>query len=313
MSFMPNTMIWIPKRLVEVDLLNLAAASPEALVRYCEEDYAARVENAATQIEASGAHVVMLTGPSASGKTTSAHKIADRIAARGTRSVVVSLDNFYKNVQDYPRLPDGSPDYESVDALDVAEINQCLLSLVKTGKAEIPDFDFGSEQRRKGVLPIEVGDGVVVIEGIHALNPRLTALLPEGSAFKIYAGMREEYSRGGQRVLPTRDIRLARRAVRDYKFRGHSLEKTFSMWPAVCEGEEKNIKVFKPEADLLLDTSFSYEICCLAPFVAELRGTLAPDSPYADRLEELCGRFALCRPVDCALMPRDSMLREFIG
>lgn len=310
---MGNTEIWIPKRLVETGLLNLAAAAPETLVAYCEQDYAARIADAAAQIEASGAHVVMLTGPSASGKTTTAHKIAGCIAARGKRSVVVSLDNFYKDVKDYPLLPDGTPDYESVDALDVAEINNCLLSLVETGKAEIPDFDFSREQRRQGVIPIEVGDGVVVVEGIHALNPRLTALLPEGSAFKIYTSMREEYSANGRRAIATRDIRLARRMVRDHKFRGHSLEKTFSMWPAVCEGEDKNIKVFKPEADMILDTSFSYEVCCLAPFVAELRGGLAPDSPYAAQLEELCTLFALCAPIDESYMPRDSMLREFIG
>lgn len=313
MIFMGNTEIWIPKRLVELGLLNLAAAAPEALAAYCERDYAARIAGAVAQIEARGAHVVMLTGPSASGKTTTAHKIADCIAASGKRSAVVSLDNFYKEVSEYPLLPDGTPDYESVDALDVAEINHCLLSLVETGKAEIPDFDFAREQRRQGVIPIEVGDGVVIVEGIHALNPRLTALLPEGSAFKIYTSMREEYSSNGRRAIASRDIRLARRMVRDHKFRGHSLEKTFSMWPAVCEGEEKNIKVFKPEADTILDTSFSYEVCCLAPFVAELRGGLAPDSPYAAQLEELCAQFALCAPIPETVMPRESMLREFIG
>ena len=123
----------------------------------------------------------------------------------------------------------------------------------------------------------------------------------------------EEYSRDGQRILPTRDVRLARRMVRDHKFRGHSLEKTFSMWPAVCEGEDKNIKVFKPEADLLLDTSFSYEVCCLAPFVTALRGELAPGTPYAAQLESLCSRFALCMPLPEQSIPRTSMLREFIG
>lgn len=312
-TFMPNTLIWIPKRLVELGLVNVAARSPEAFIDYCEQDYAARVEHAAACVRESGAHVVMLTGPSASGKTTTAHKLADCIAAHGRRSAVVSLDNFYKDLKDYPRLPDGSVDYESVDALDISAINRCLLELIRTGRTQIPDFDFCGERRRHGVIPVEVGDGVVVIEGIHALNPRLTALLPEGSAFKIYAGMREEYSRDGQRILPTRDVRLARRMVRDHKFRGHSLEKTFSMWPAVCEGEDKNIKVFKPEADLLLDTSFSYEVCCLAPFVTALRGELAPGTPYAAQLESLCSRFALCMPLPEQSIPRTSMLREFIG
>ena len=165
---MPNTLIWIPKRLVELGLVNVAARSPEAFIDYCEQDYAARVEHAATCVRESGAHVVMLTGPSASGKTTTAHKLADCIAAHGRRSAVVSLDNFYKDLKDYPRLPDGSVDYESVDALDISAINRCLLELIRTGRTQIPDFDFCGERRRHGVIPVEVGDGVVVIEGIHA-------------------------------------------------------------------------------------------------------------------------------------------------
>ena len=158
---MPNTLIWIPKRLVELGLVNVAARSPEAFIDYCEQDYAARVEHAAACVRESGAHVVMLTGPSASGKTTTAHKLADCIAAHGRRSAVVSLDNFYKDLKDYPRLPDGSVDYESVDALDISAINRCLLELIRTGRTQIPDFDFCGERRRHGVIPVEVGDGVV--------------------------------------------------------------------------------------------------------------------------------------------------------
>lgn len=295
--------------------MNLAARMPAELVASGEEDYAARIERGAAAIEASGAHVVMLTGPSASGKTTTAHKLADCISAHGRHSIVVSLDNFYKNLCDYPRRPDGTPDYESVDALDIAEINKCLLELIETGRTEIPDFDFASENRRIGIIPLELHDGVVIVEGIHALNPRLTALLPEGSAFKIYAGLREEYSRAGQRVLCTRDIRLARRMVRDHKFRGHSLEKTFAMWPAVCESEDRSIKIFKPEADLLLDTSFTYEPGMLEPFVRELEAELekTPDAPYAAKLRALYSRFALFSAIDQKQIPPDSMLREFIG
>lgn len=288
---------------------------PKELVGMCEADYAIRIERASQAIEESGAHVVMLTGPSASGKTTSAHKLADCLTAHGRPGIVVSLDNFYKNLCDYPRRPDGTVDYESVDALDVAEINQCLLELIETGKTEIPDFDFKSENRRIGVIPLSLNGGVVIVEGIHALNPRLTALLPEGSAFKVYAGLREEYSDDGQRMLCTRDIRLARRMVRDHKFRGHSLEKTFAMWPAVCEGEDRNIKIFKPEADFLLDTSFSYEPCCLEPFVREMGRELekTPDVPYAGQLRALCDRFAQFTPIAQETIPANSMLREFIG
>lgn len=308
-----KNMIWIPKRLTEIGLLNVAALSAESFIEYCEQDYAARIEHTAECISSSGAHIVMLTGPSASGKTTTAHKLAECIESHGRCSAVVSLDNFFKDVSEYPKLLDGTPDYESVDALDINGINSCLLDLLHSGCTEIPDFDFCREERRRGVIPVQVGDGVVIVEGIHALNPRLTALLPPGSAFKIYAGLREEYSHNGRRVLPTRDIRLARRMVRDHKFRGHSLEKTFEMWPGVCAGEDKNIRVFKSEADLLLDTSFSYEPCTLAPFVMEMSTGIAEDSPYAKQLKALCERFALCTPLAESLMPKDSMLREFIG
>lgn len=310
---MANGLIWIPKRLVELGLLNVAAAVPQKFVAYCEQEYAARVQHAADMVRASGARVVMLTGPSSSGKTTTAHKLADALCAAGVESAVVSLDNFFKNVQDYPRLPDGRPDYESVDALDIPGILRALSSLIETGRADIPDFDFNREQRVCGTLEVCVGKGVAIVEGIHALNPRLVAGLPEGSVYKVYAGLREEYSNDGQRVLPTRDVRLARRMVRDYQFRGHSPQRTLSMWADVCRGEDENIKVFKPEADLLLDTSFSYEPCCLAPLVAALQSKVPADSPWAGTMQNLCRHLVLCTPLDAALVPADSMLREFIG
>lgn len=310
---MANGLIWIPKRLVELGLLNVAAQLPQKFVEYCEQDYAARVQQAAVQVRQSGARVVMLTGPSSSGKTTTAHKLAAALRGAGVESAVVSLDNFFKNVQDYPRLPDGRPDYESVDALDIPAILRALASLIETGHAEIPDFDFNREQRVCGTLEVSVGRGVAVVEGIHALNPRLVAGLPAGSVYKVYAGLREEYSHGGQRILPTRDVRLARRMVRDYQFRGHSPQRTLSMWADVCRGEDENIKVFKPEADLLLDTSFSYEPCCLAPLVGALSGQVPPESPWAESMQSLCARFALCTPLEAGLVPPASMLREFIG
>ena len=313
MLFMGNSLIWIPKRLVELGLLNVAAEVPRIFVDYCENDYQERIHHAVTNIQQSGVRVVMLTGPSSSGKTTTAHKIAQELCSRGMKSAVISLDNFFKDVQDYPKLPSGEPDYESVDALDIGAINHCLKELAETGKTLIPDFDFRRETRRMGTVPVEVDDGVAVIEGIHALNPRLTQLLPHSSVYRIYAGLREEYSLGGQRILPTRDVRLARRLVRDWQFRGHAPEKTFAMWQAVCDGEDRNIKVFKNEADLLLDTSFSYEPGCLAAAVHEMSAMLPEESIWKSSMDNLAQRFALCAPISKEWMPKDSMLREFLG
>ena len=134
MHFMGNTLLWIPKRLVELGLLNVAAQLPQAFVDYCENDYRARIQDAANKIQESGVRVVMLTGPSSSGKTTTAHKIAQALCDRGMKSAVISLDNFFKDVCDYPKLPSGEPDYESVDALDIGAINHALKELAETGK-----------------------------------------------------------------------------------------------------------------------------------------------------------------------------------
>lgn len=313
MTSMANTLIWIPKRLVEIPLVNLAAKRPEEFAKYCEDDYAARVAHAADEVIASGAKIVMLTGPSASGKTTSAMKLAEELVRRGRSGTVVSLDNFFRNIDEYPKLPDGRIDYESVEALDVPAIHTALTSLAERGEADIPDFDFRLAQRRRGTLHINTHGGVVIVEGIHALNPRLTCVLPHRSVYRIYAGLREEYSLGGARYLPTRDVRLARRMVRDIRFRGHSVEKTLGMWPDVCNGEDKYIKVFKNQADLLLDTSFTYELCVLAPFVRELGESVDPGSEYAPVLRALCGKYAKCEALPASLIPETSMLREFIG
>ena len=305
--------IWIPKRLVETSLINTAAESAKSFVSHCEIEYESRVYAAAGEVLASGCHVVMLTGPSASGKTTSAHKLAAALERRGYPAQVVSLDNFYLNLNDYPRLPDGSKDYENITALDIPAIHTVLSQLLTRGEAELPVFDFTTENRKPETEHINLNGGVCVVEGIHALNPILTETLPRDKVYKIYAGLREEYSHKGQRVLPTRDIRLARRMVRDYKYRGHSLEKTLGMWSSVCAGEDRFIKPFKVEADLLLDTSFSYEPCLLAGQIAPLAGKLPDDSPLAEMLNSLAGRFALCDPLSLDLVPADSMLREFLG
>lgn len=304
--------IWIPKRLVEIGLINTAAQSPTTFACHCEIEYESRVMAAAAEASGAKCKVIMLTGPSASGKTTTSHKLAQALIRGGTHAVVVSLDDFYRDIDNYPRLPDGGKDYESVHALDIDEIHRCLQALINDGEADFPLFDFHTESRKVEKNHIALDGGVVIAEGIHALNPMLTQALPKGSVYKIYAGLREEYSHGGQRTLATRDIRLARRLVRDNKFRGHSLEKTIKMWPLVCEGEDQYIKAFKPYADLLLDTSLSYEICVVAPFIKEMNDS-ASDEDVKERLGDLAGRFAHCNPMKIDYVPPQSVLREFLG
>lgn len=196
------------KRFVSRDLVALAARRPQELATLSEAHYHDQIESIADEVLAAGQRIVMLTGPSAAGKTTSAHKIADAIAACGHRSQVISLDDFYIGEGKYPKNPDGSDDYESLEALDLERLHACLKALYKTGVCDAPVFDF-TIQRPSGTQRIDARDGVVIIEGLHALNPALTEELPEDAALCLYAGLREEYADSRDaRCLATRDIRL---------------------------------------------------------------------------------------------------------
>lgn len=306
--------IWIPKRLVEYSLVNVAAENTARFVERCETQYENRIFQAAGAVLESGSKIIMVTGPSASGKTTTAHKLATALTLRGCSTQVISLDNFYLNKDVYPRFPDGSKDYENVEALDIPCIHKCLKQLMETGECELPIFDFETESRTNQVQHIVMDGGAIIIEGIHALNPIMTKQLPQGTCFKIYAGLREEYSdEDGERMLSTRDIRLARRMSRDVRFRGHSPELTLSLWNRVCEGEDRYIKVFKNEADILIDTSFSYEVCILAGMMAPLAGLLPTENELSDTLNAFVGKFSKFETLPPTVIPKISMLQEFFG
>ena len=299
-----------PKRLVGCELINLAAVDQARFVQVCEQRYHDRLDAAAHAALNSGAQIIMLTGPSAAGKTTTARKLSQRIAAAGRRSAVISLDDFFVGEGRYPKQADGSDDYECVEALDLPVLRQCLQDLAATGVCDTPVFDFLTQKPTGSTRHIDGRGGVVVIEGLHAFNPALGVdSLPKGAAIHIYAGLREEYAApDGSRVLATRDIRLARRLTRDFLFRGHDADFTLRLWPHVCQSEDRYIKAFKSRADMVLDTSFSYEVCLWGLYTREMTAT-----EYADRLQELCRRYAAFDPLPGTAVPQDSMLREFIG
>ena len=303
--------IWIPKRLVEIKLLNAASADKVSFIRHCEFEYESRIYAAAKEILAAEAKIVMLTGPSASGKTTTSNKIAEKLRTMGKNAQVLSMDNFFKNPEEYPRLADGTKDYENVQAVDIPLMDKCLKEIIATGKSLMPRFDFKTERRVENDIEMDIGDGIIIVEGIHALNPVVLGDLPREKIFTIYAGLREEYSHQGQRVLPTRDIRMVRRMIRDFKHRGHSPEKTISMWQSVCDGEDKYIKPYKPNADLLLDTSFSYEILVMNSALKNLSSGLRDGSEEAKRFEALLRVFNNCDFIPEGYLLPNSMLKEF--
>lgn len=303
--------IWVPKRLVEIDLYNVAAQSPAALAEMSEKSYRQRVAYAAQKIRDSRAKIVMLTGPSASGKTTSAHKVAEALEASGTPAHVISLDNFFKGAQYYPRLPDGTLDYENPDTLDMSLIRQCLSDLSTTGKTVLPIYDFTAESRSSETETLDLKGGVCIVEGIHALNPELTGLVKGDDVYRIYAGLREEYCIDGRRVINTQDIRLCRRTLRDAAARGRSPAKTLAMWDRVLDGETRYIKGFKTTADFLLDTSFTYELGLIAKLLRPVSQRFTLEGHNAELWDETARRFEHVAPVELELLPADSMLREF--
>lgn len=301
------------KRFISRDLVTLAARSPQELAALSEQHYHDQIESIADEVLAAGQRIVMLTGPSAAGKTTSAHKIAGAIAARGHSSQVVSLDDFYIGEGKYPKNPDGSDDYESLEALDLERLHFCLKELYKTGICEAPVFDF-TLQQPSGTRRIDARGGVVIIEGLHALNPTLTEELPAGAALCLYAGLREEYADSSDACcLATRDIRLARRIVRDYLFRGHGAAFTLGLWGHVCAGEERFIKPYKPRANLLLDTTHTYEVCLWRTVLDAMPADPELTPVQARQLEALRARFDAFPALGTELVPQNSLLREFIG
>ena len=278
--------IWVPKRLVEVGLYNVAARSPAELAALSEQSYRERVRYAAEKVRFSGTKIVMLTGPSASGKTTSAHKLAEELERQGTPARVVSLDNFFRGAQYYPRLPDGTLDYENPDTLDLPLIRQCLKELSETGKTVLPVYDFSKEARSSETEEIDLKGGVCIVEGIHALNPELTSLVPGDQIYRVYAGLREEYCIDGRRTINTQDIRLCRRTLRDAATRGRSPAKTLAMWDRVMDGETRYIKGFKTTADFLLDTSFTYELGLIAKLLQKVRQQFTLEGHNAELWDE---------------------------
>lgn len=303
-----------PKRLIEIDSVNASIVTRSRYIDVCEQQYNKKISAVADQILDSACPIVMLSGPSASGKTTSSYKLARQLERCGRKTAVISMDNFFRNIEEYPTTSDGKPDFEHLQAVDVERINVCLKELIEDGKSDMPTYDFLTQHRCGDTLHIEVANGeIVIIEGIHALNPVVSQSVSGSDVFKIYAGLRAEYSEGGKRVVTTRDLRITRRLVRDYYFRGHSLRNTLELWNRLMDGEEKWIKPFKPDADILLDTSFEYEPGLFAPILTELCNNPAQGGDFRDVLLRVAACFKRFQPIETVNIPKDSMLREFVG
>ncbi|NLL91493.1 MAG: nucleoside kinase [Ruminococcaceae bacterium] len=299
-----------PKTTKTQEYINKRALIDDKFISKAEERYRKRIAQVADKLSEAGCRVLLMAGPSASGKTTSAKKISLELESRGIETEVISVDDFFKDSSEYPVDEEGNIDFENVQNVDIELFNVKLEELVEKGRATIPKFDFKRGRRSEEIKEIELGEsGVAIIEGIHALNPLLSESVNHDSILRVYVGLREEYLLLNDELLTTGIMRIVRRMIRDSKFRAYSAVNTFKLWESIKRGEERWIKVFMKEADMLLNTAFDYEPCVLKPIYYKV----CEDSGFDDNLMEIYENFKDFRSLPLGLVPADSMLREFLG
>lgn len=269
----------------------------------------------ADQFAESGARVLLVAGPSSSGKTTFTHRLSIALRVLGMRPMQVSLDDYYLDRDEIEREPDGSVDLEKLSTLDVPLFNEHLARLVQGETVETPTFDFTVGRRSPQTHTLHAAaDQPILIEGIHGLNDELTASIARDNKFKVYISALTTLNLDDHNRIRTTDARLLRRMVRDYQFRNTPPEETLAMWPSVRRGEEKYIFPFQEEADVMFNSSLDYEMAILKKYIYPRLAAIEPSSPHytmARRLVKFLNYFQTADVED--EIPVNSILREFIG
>lgn len=261
--------------------------------------------------------LVLIAGPSSSGKTTTSKRVALQLKVLGLNPVVVAMDDYFLNREDTPLDADGNYDFESIHAMDLELLNKQLNRLMNGEEVEIPKFDFAEGKRFYNGNKIKMGpDDVLVMEGIHGLNPELTAEIDEDAKFRIYASALTSLSIDENNYISTTDNRLLRRMVRDNNFRGTSAEDTIMRWQSVRNGEYRNIFPYQENADVMFNSSLVYELPLLKYYAEPLLRRISPASPaYAEslRLLKFLSYIVGLNPKEESGIPPTSVMREFIG
>ncbi len=257
--------------------------------------------------------LVLIAGPSASGKTTFSKRLSIQLLAHGIQPFPIALDDFFVDREKTPRDEQGQYDFEALGALDLALFNQQLLALMDGQEVTLPRFDFHSGTRREGPTVRLTPDHVIIVEGIHGLNPSLVPMVPPEMIFRIYVSALTQLNLDRHNRVPTTDTRLIRRIVRDAMFRGYTAEETMDRWESVRRGEKRHIFPYQENADVMFNSALVYELAVLKPLVEPLLRQVEPPSPRrveAKRLLAFLEWFIPCPP---DIVPDNSILREFIG
>ena len=258
--------------------------------------------------------LILIAGPSSSGKTTFAKRLSTNLKTVGYNPRVISMDNYFKERVDTPLQPNGEYDFETIDALDLKLFNSDMKKLFGGKKINMPEFNFftGCKEYPGNYLKLEEND-VIILEGIHALNPILLKDIDDELKYKIYIAPMTTLSIDDFSKVSTTDTRMLRRILRDYKTRGHEVEKTFGMWSNLMRGETKYIYPYIKYADYIFNTSFVYEIGAIRTFVEPLLLKVDTSSPYFSEARRLYHFIQKFLPIETTEIPADSIIREFIG
>lgn len=293
-----------------------SAENAQGFIFACEERFDSAVNAVVNTFLSNPVYdIVLLAGPSSSGKTTTAGILAQKIRSSGRNAFIVSLDDFYFNRADIPLNEDGMKDYENVTALDIELIHKCFGELIEKRESELPIFDFTTGSRSEKTKHIALGkDDVIIVEGLHALNPVITQGLDETHLYKIYISVSSRIlDDDGEILLNKRNLRLIRRMIRDYEHRNSSVENTLFMWQGVLSGEDKFLFPFESYADVKINSFHAYETCLFKNEALRLLSEVPSDSIYIEKVKELRNAIKRFNPIDVSLLPEKSLLNEFIS
>ena len=274
-----------------------------------------KIANIADEIVKKGdVKVVLIAGPSSSGKTTFANRLGIQLRVNGLKPMAVSLDDYFVDRAHTPRDEDGNYDFESIYAIDLELFNDHLKRLLDGEEVEIPVFNFKTGEREwvnhKLKLP---ENGVLIVEGIHGLNPILTDKIEDKNKFKVYISALTQLNLDNHNRIATTDVRKIRRIVRDYLSRGYGAEETLMMWPSIRKGERKNIFVFQEEADAMFNSTLVYELSVLKSYALKELDRIKPTSPVYNEAVRLKTFLSFFKEIEFKNVPENSLLREFIG
>ena len=258
--------------------------------------------------------IILLAGPSSSGKTSTAHRLSIQLRAYGIKPHTISADNYFKDLATRPVGKDGRPDFESINALDIKQFNEDMRGLLSGEKVEIPRYNFKTGKREyKGDFTQLTDDDVLIIEGIHCLNEEFSGEIPESGKFKIYVSALTQLNIDEHNRIPTTDCRLIRRMVRDSFTRGYTARQTISRWPDVRRGEEENIFPYQENADVIFNTSMIYELAVLKLYAEPLLFGVPKECDEYLEAKRLLKFLDYVLPLSPEIIPKTSIIREFIG